>query len=94
MTKYYLARWTVQANGANLHTYREELIADGAGLSGAAQETFLKEAVDALTKYAASKDCYPACRYNAVLAIGTLDVKPAPERNASGTPYSGDLRRV
>lgn len=92
LTKYYLARWTVQANGASLHTYREELIADGAGLSGAAQETFLKEAVDALTKYAASKDCYPACRYNAVLAIGTLDVKPAPERNASGTPYSGAIK--
>ena len=92
LTKYYLARWTVQANGANLHTYREELIADGAGLSGAAQETFLKEAVDALTKYAASKDCYPACRYNAVLAIGTLDVKPAPERNALGTPYSGAIK--
>ena len=92
LTKYYLARWTVQANGSNLHTYREELIADGAGLNGAAQETFLKEAVDALTKYAASKDCYPACRYNAVLAIGTLDVKPAPERNASGTPYSGAIK--
>ena len=92
LTKYYLARWTVQANGASLHTYRDELIADGAGLNGAAQETFLKEAVDALTKYAASKDCYPACRYNAVLAIGTLDVKPAPERNASGTPYSGAIK--
>ncbi len=92
LTKYYLARWTVQANGASLHTYREELIADGASLNGAAQETFLKEAVDALTKYAASKDCYPACRYNAVLAIGTLDVKPAPERNALGTPYSGAIK--
>lgn len=92
LTKYYLARWTVQANGSSLHTYREELIADGAGLNGAAQDTFLKEAVDALTKYAASKDCYPACRYNAVLAIGTLDVKPAPERNASGTPYSGAIK--
>lgn len=92
LTKYYLARWTVQANGASLHTYRDELIADGAALNGAAQETFLKEAVDALTKYAASKDCYPACRYNAILAIGTLDVKPAPERNASGTPYSGAIK--
>ncbi len=92
LTKYYLARWTVQANNASLHTYREELIADGASLNGAAQETFLKEAVDALTKYAASKDCYPACRYNAVLAIGTLDVKPAPERNALGTPYSGAIK--
>ena len=92
LTKYYLARWTVQANGDQLHVYREELIADGAGLNGAAQETFLKEAVDALTKYAASKDCYPACRYNAVLAIGTLDVKPAPERNATGTPYSGAIK--
>ena len=92
LTKYYLARWTVQANGASLHTYREELIADGASLSGAAQETFLKEAVDALTKYAASKDCYPACRYNAVLAIGTLDVKAAQERNGVGTPYSGAIK--
>lgn len=92
LTKYYLARWTVQANGASLHTYREELIADGASLSGAAQETFLKEAVDALTKYAASKDCYPACRYNAVLAIGTLDAKAAQERNGVGTPYSGAIK--
>ena len=94
LTKYYLARWTIQANGANLHTYREELIADGAGLSGAAQETFLKEAVDALTKYAASKDCYPACRYNAVLAIGTLDVKAAQERNGVGTPYPGAIKTL
>lgn len=94
LTKYYLARWTVQANGANLHTYREELIADGASLSGAAQETFLKEAVDALTKYAASKDCYPACRYNAVLAIGTLDVKAAQERNGVGTPYPGAIKTL
>lgn len=92
LTKYYLARWTVQANGDQLHVYREELIADGASLNGAAQDAFLKEAVDALTKYAASKDCYPACRYNAVLAIGTLDVKPAPERNATGTPYSGAIK--
>ncbi len=92
LTKYYLARWTVQANGGQLHAFRAELIADGTRLSGAAQETFLKEAVDALTKYAASKDCYPACRYNAVLAIGTLDVKAAPDRNASGTPYSGALK--
>ncbi|MBR5243497.1 MAG: hypothetical protein IKW13_04610 [Thermoguttaceae bacterium] len=94
LTKYYLARWTVQANGASLHTYREELIADGAGLSGAAQDTFLKEAVDALTKYAASKDCYPACRYNAVLAIGTLDVKAPQERNGVGTPYSGAIKTL
>jgi len=94
LTKYYLARWTVQANGANLHTYREELIADGASLNGAAQETFLKEAVDALTKYAASKDCYPACRYNAVLAIGTLDVKAAQERNGVGTPYPGAIKTL
>lgn len=92
LTKYYLARWTVQANGSQLHVFREELIADGARLTGGAQETFLKEAVDALTKYAASKDCYPACRYNAVLAIGTLDVKAAPERNASGTPYAGAIK--
>ncbi|MBR4833563.1 MAG: hypothetical protein IKU86_04405 [Thermoguttaceae bacterium] len=92
LTKYYFARWTIQANGSQIHSFREELIADGARLSGAAQETFLKEAVDALTKYAASKDCYPACRYNAVLAIGTLDVKAAPERNASGTPYSGAIK--
>ena len=94
LTKYYLARWTVQANGASLHTYREELIADGASLNGAAQETFLKEAVDALTKYAASKDCYPACRYNAVLAIGTLDVKAAQERNGVGTPYPGAIKTL
>ena len=88
LTKYYLARWTVRDNGREIHKYRAELESDAVSLSGAAQDTFLKEVVAVLQSYAGSAKCYPACRYNAVLAIGKLDVAGGADRNSPGTPYA------
>lgn len=91
LSKYYLARWTVRANGRDLVKYRDELHQDALNLSGDAQTVFLKEVVSQLRNYAGSEKCYPACRYNAVLAIGTLDVAPGADRNAGGTPYADTI---
>ena len=88
LTKYYLARWTVRDNGREIHKYVAELESDAVSLSGAAQDTFLKEVVAVLQSYAGSAKCYPACRYNAVLAIGKLDVAGGADRNSPGTPYA------
>ncbi|MBQ4203503.1 MAG: hypothetical protein II655_07365, partial [Thermoguttaceae bacterium] len=88
LTKYYLARWTVRDNGREIHKYVAELESDAVSLSGAAQDTFLKEVVSVLQSYAGSAKCYPACRYNAVLAIGKLDVAGGADRNTPGTPYA------
>lgn len=87
LRKYYLARWTVRANARELVKYRQELESDATSLSGAAQTTFLKEVVDCLNSYAASDSCYPACRLNAVLAMGSLN-ESAGERNSGGVPYA------
>lgn len=86
LTKYYLARWTVRNNGRDLVKYRQELEQDAVSLSGAAQSAFLQEVVDVLKSYAGSDKCYPACRYNAVLTIGSLNV--AGDRNSVATPYA------
>ncbi|MBQ1337043.1 MAG: hypothetical protein IIY32_01865, partial [Thermoguttaceae bacterium] len=88
LTKYYLARWTVRDNGREIHKYVAELESDAVSLSGAAQDTFLKEVVAVLQSYAGSAKCYPACRFNAVLAIGCLDVAGGADRNTPGTPYA------
>ena len=88
LTKYYLARWTIRDNGREIHKYVAELESDAISLSGAAQDTFLKEVVSVLQGYAGSAKCYPACRYNAVLAIGKLDVAGGADRNSPGTPYA------
>lgn len=91
MRKYYLARWTVRANAQNLVKFRQELETDATSRSGSAQQTLLKEAVDTLKSYAGSKDCYPACRFNAALAIGMLN-EVAGDRSGSGaTPYAGAI---
>lgn len=91
LRKYYLARWTVRANAQNLVKYRQELETDATARSGAPQQTFLKEAVDALKSYAGSKDCYPACRFNAALAIGSLNEAAGDRSGAGATPYAGAI---
>ena len=96
LTKYYIARWTVRANARDLVKYRQELVQDGASLTGAEQTAFLKEAVSALRGYAGSNKCYPACRLNAVLAIGELNTATG-DRSTPDTPYAGaipDLGRM
>lgn len=96
LTKYYIARWTVRANARDLVKYRQELVQDGASLTGAEQTAFLKEAVSVLKGYAASNKCYPACRLNAVLAIGELNTVTG-DRSTPDTPYAGaipDLGRM
>lgn len=96
LTKYYIARWTVRANARDLVKYRQELVQDGASLTGAEQTAFLKEAVSALKGYAGSNKCYPACRLNAVLAIGELNTATG-DRSTPDTPYAGaipDLGRM
>ena len=91
LRKYYLARWTVRGNARELVKYRQEIETDGANLTGAAQQTFLKCAVDVLKSYAGSKDCYPACRYNAVLTIGSLNEAAGDRSGAGATPYAGAI---
>ncbi len=90
LRKYYLARWTVRANSKDLHKFRQELETDATSVSGAPQATFLKEVVDCLNSYAASDSCYPACRFNAALAMGTLN-EAAGDRTNGGTPYAGAI---
>ncbi|MDD3590652.1 MAG: hypothetical protein PHO46_10345 [Thermoguttaceae bacterium] len=90
LTKYYIARWTVRANARDLVKYRQELVQDGASLTGAEQAAFLKEAVSVLKGYAASNKCYPACRLNAVLAIGELNTATG-DRSTPDTPYAGSI---
>lgn len=90
LTKYYIARWTVRANARDLVKYRQELVQDGASLTGAEQTAFLKEAVSALKGYAGSNKCYPACRLNAVLAIGELNTATG-DRSTPDTPYAGSI---
>lgn len=89
LSKYYLARWTVQANGAEFFDYRKELIADATSLSGDAQKVFLDAVVDRLAKYAKASSVYPACRFNSVLAIGALDSAAGASNREPGTPYAG-----
>ena len=90
LRKYYLARWTVRDNARYLKDYRSELESDATSVSGAAQATFLKEVVDCLNSYAASDSCYPACRFNAALAMGTIN-EAAGDRATGGTPYAGAI---
>ena len=90
LRKYYLARWTVREHSRDLPKLRQELETDATSVSGAAQATFLKEVVDCLNSYAASDSCYPACRFNAALAMGTLN-EAAGDRNSGGTPYAGAI---
>lgn len=89
LNKYYLARWTVQANGGEFFNYRKELLADATSLSGDAQKVFLDAVVDRLSKYAKASTIYPACRFNAVLAIGMLDSAAGASNRDPGTPYAG-----
>lgn len=91
LQKYYLARWTVRANSRDIIKYRQELETDAVSLSGQAQQTFLKLVVATLRSYAGSKDVYPACRYNAVLAIGSLNEANGADRNSLPTPYAGAI---
>ena len=88
LSKYYLARWTVPGNMRELHKYREEVEKDAVELSGDAQKTFLKEVVNQLKSYAGSAKCFPACRYNAVLTIGSLNVKASTDRNVPPKTYA------
>ena len=90
LRKYYLARWTVRNNSRDLVKYRQELEKDATSVAGAAQATFLKETVDCLNSYAASDACYPACRFNAALAMGTLD-EAVGDRTTGGVPYAGAI---
>ena len=86
LRKYYLARWTVRANARDLVKYRQELEQDVLSLSGDAQKTFIAETLSALNSYASSDACYPACRFNVALAMGTIDEAASADRNGAATP--------
>ena len=74
LKNYFFARWTDEANAADLVKYRREqndLIAS----SGAQGKAYLlAQTARYLTAMAGAKTIYPACRYNAMLALGELDV--------------------
>ncbi|MDO5553790.1 MAG: hypothetical protein Q4G68_08510 [Planctomycetia bacterium] len=93
LKSYYLGRWTVVDNARDLHVYRSEAQNDFASLPAEAKAAFGAPLVKILTSYAANKECYPACRYNAVLTLGMLDETPATGETPS-VPYAGVLKRL
>lgn len=90
---YYLARWTHLSNAKDLHNYRLEMAADIAKLPEAGKRSFMDLLAKNLTILAANKNFYPACRYNAVLAISEMNIKEG-SRDTVPVPYAGVLKRL
>ncbi len=90
MKTYYLARWTIEANAKDIHKYREELYKDAASLSDQAKVTFFGLATRYLGGYARD-NYYPACRFNAMLAIGDFNQTEG-SANTPPVPYSNVLK--
>lgn len=93
LVTYYLARWTHLANAKDLHNYRLEMAGDIAKLPDAGKKSFMDILASNLTKIAANNSFYPACRYNAVLAIAEMNIKEG-ARDGAPVPYVGVLKRL
>ncbi|MCL2348903.1 MAG: hypothetical protein FWC50_11675 [Planctomycetaceae bacterium] len=74
LKNYFFARWTDEANAADMIKYRRELNDLIASSGGQGKTYILAQSARYLTAMAGAKTIYPACRYNAMLALGELDV--------------------
>lgn len=90
LTNYYFARWTMRSNAKDLHKYRAELIADADALPDEAKKVFIPAATKFLSTYARTNAYYPACRFNAILAIGEFNQSKG--ANNVPIPYAGVLK--
>lgn len=69
-----LLPWTDQKNAADLRKFRSEIQSLVNGVSNPQGKAFLLEQLlNNFYGFANRKDFYPACRYNAILALGDLD---------------------
>lgn len=76
-TQYALARWTHQANRAEVRRFRDELLRDLREAEGQAHDQLIKLVMDLLIKMAEGNHT-PVARVNAVLALGELNRTEAP----------------
>ena len=89
LQKYFFARWTDPNNGTNFDKYRKEVQTLVGGVTNSqGKEALLGLLVNNLYGIATKKEFYPACRYNAILALGELDAGQADGRPA---PYAKAL---
>ncbi|HOM15828.1 MAG TPA: hypothetical protein PLQ00_00780 [Thermoguttaceae bacterium] len=85
-TQYGLARWTVEANRADVRKFREELLRELREAENPAHDQALKIVMDLLVKMAEGNHA-PVARVNAVLALGELNrVEPKPTKPAEPLP--------
>ena len=74
----YFARWRDPNNAAELNRFRREIQSVINSVSNPqGKDYLLGQFANYLYGLANAKDLYPACRYNAVLALGELDVSQA-----------------
>ncbi len=90
LANYYFARWTMRSNAKDLHKYRAELIADADALPDSAKKVFIPAATKFLSTYARTNEYYPACRFNAILAIGEFN--QSKDANNIPVPYANVLK--
>ena len=90
--KNFFAQWTDQNNAAELARFRREIQPVINSVSNPqGKEYLLGQFTGGLFNSANNKNLYPACRYNAVLALGELDA------DGASTPYPqalGALYRI
>ncbi len=74
LQKFFFARWTLEENASDLIKYRAEIqpLVDGVS-SQQGKEFLLGRLTTYLYGFANKPDFSPACRYNAVLALGELN---------------------
>jgi len=72
-TKYFFARWTVEANADQLKKFRQELDDLLRGTNGEGKNYALKASEFYLRQIYDSPNFFPACRYNAILSLGSLN---------------------
>lgn len=90
--KYYFARWTTPDNKGQVHVFaRDFLTKDLQAATGNGREYFLTKSLATLKKMAADTSVTPMARYNAVMAIGLLFQREAPNRNSAPTAYAPAL---
>ncbi len=76
---YALARWTIPSEYTSLQKHRAELRNDlFKGKSGPPYDRLLKMAFNGMKRLSSSPEYHPAVRFNAMLALGELNVQENP----------------
>ena len=92
LQRYELARWTDPKNVAEYPKYKKELQSIITNVSNPQGKEFLLSRLTVLLSgFATKTDFLPACRYNAVLALGELDTG---QTDGRPTPYLRALQRL